>query len=617
MQSAEPVKETPQATPEVTQPASEPKKESKRPRKKNKRNKPNDTTENAENQDTKSGSKKKSDRPPRPPRVRKHVYVEEENWREKLKETVTLETKIPPKRKKADLMKRPDRTDMSKKLEKKNEQIRKKRKEIEKLFKEKDKIRNEEKKKQNEGYNAFITLKEEKEEIWEKVEAMRKELKFKSLRDKQTKWREKMRVMMDKSPFKGIAKTMEQAQAHINRLKMDFRDKKKTAKEEKAMTDSIRKFEKGLAHFEKVDTLKKKMDANWALLNDARDKLKPLESQLKIARAKLKKNNDEYKRKKAAEAEEKGEEKPDEKDEKEKKEKKERVLTPGEQEIMKKVKKARDDIDKLRKDKDEILDEFDLKMVEYRKDHLQFAKDNYINKLVNDLKYEEKQRKWEEDKAKREEERLQKLKDARKEIFTSELSKIQTVNGALQLLKLDKDRAEMFKEEKVQVPETEEKVDYEAENLELFVSKKKPKPGVFTKKKKHKKKRKERVNLAMLVNKKKESSLVQPDIAVILNEMGVPLPKDLNQVEETIKAVSGKRDEYLKLRERYVNEEVFEGEEADVVKKAEALMNAGRQWNGEEGEEGEIREQKAKKPKGKKPRKKKPVTENEDDFPSL
>lgn len=618
MQSADPVKEAPEETPQVEEPAPEKKKESKRPKKKNKRDKPKRGDKETEN--TENGTKK-NERPQRQPRVRKHVYQEEENWREKLAEEVTLETKVPAKRKKEDLMKRPERDEMNKKLEKKNLLVRKKRKEIEELFKQKDKIREEEMRKQNEGYTAFLTLKKEKDDAWEKVEALRAELKFNSLRDKQNKWRERMRQMMDKSPFKGIAKNMEQAKRHIEKLDMEFRDKKKTAKEEKLMTDSIRKFKKGLGHFEKVDALQKKMDANWDLFKAARERLKPLEEELKKAKGKLKKSNDEYKRKKELEKEEEGKKAPEnEGKEEKKKERKERVLTPGEEEIMKKVRKIREDIKKIHKEKDEIFDDFDKQMVEYRKDHFEYARENYINKLVNDLKREERQRKWEENKAKREEERQERLKDARKEIFTAELEKVNSVNGALQLLKLDRDRAELFKEgkEPVEGSGNVEQIDYEAENLELVVSKKKPHVAPVSKKRRNKKKRKEKVNLAMVMSKKKTNSLVPPDIAVILAEMGVEAPKELAQVDDTIKAVSAKRDEYLKLRERYVNEEKFEGEEANIVNKAEMLMNRGKDWEAKEGEEGEVREQKVEKGKPKRGKKKpKKLVENEDEFPSL
>lgn len=611
MQSAEPVNKTAAETPEPEKPVEEKKKESKRPKKKNKRDKPKDGDKKPEKAE--GGDKKRE----RPPRVRKHVYVEEENWREKLAETVTLETKVPPKRKKEDLMKRPERGDMNKKLDKKNELIRKKRKEIDALFELKEKIRDEEMRKQNEGYNAFLVLKKDKEEAWDKLESLRKELKFQALRDKQTKWRERMRVMMDKSPFKGVAKNMAQAKAHIEKLKMDFRDQKKTAKEEKAMTESIRKYEKGLGHFEKVDALRKKLDENRQAMTAAREKLRPLEEEHKAARARLKKNSDAYKKKKEREEEEKkekGEDAPEEK-----KERKKRVPSAAEEEVMVKVRKIREDIKKVRRDKDEIFDEFDKRMVEYRTDHFEFARDNYINYLVNKLKREERDRKWEENKAKEEQERLQKLKDARKEIFTAELEKVNSVNGALQLLKLDKDRAELYKAQTEEAPTGEAApVDYEAENLELFVSKKKPKQVPVSKKRRNKKKRKEKVNLAMVVQKKTEKSLVPPDIAVILAEMGVAAPKELGEVEATIKAVAAKREEYLKLRERYVNEEQFEGAEADIVDRAERVMKSDRNWNEGEGVEGEVREQKAEKGKPKRGKKKaRKVQENEDEFPSL
>ena len=562
----------------------------------------------------------KKERPPRPPRERKYVYVEPENWREELKKTVTLETKAPPQRKKADLMKKPDREDLKKKLNKKNAAMDKKRKEIKALFEEKDKIRDQERQKNNEGYSLFLKLKAEKEKAWDSLDKLRNKVKWKNLREKQTKKRDRLRALMDKSVFKGIAKNMVQAKKHIAKLKMEFRDMKKTAKEEKLMTDKISKYEKGLGHFEKVDTIQKQLDELRTKMDSARKQLDPLEKAFKTARYKFNKNNEEFKKKKEAEKEKNGgevEEKPKGKD----KEKKVRVLSEAEQQIVKKVQKVRDAIGKLREEKNLIFDEFDKQMMEYRQDHFEFAKANETNRILKRLKHEENQRKWEENKAKREEEALQKLKDARKEIFTEELEKINSVNGALQLLKLDKDRAHMMKAQD-QVEDSGEKpnIDLESENLELMVSKKVAQ-GYENRSKKNKKRQKKnkiknKVNLAMVKSNKGGKSLLPADITVTLREMRVEPPTDLSQVEDVIKAVAGKREEYLKLRERYVNEEKFEGVEAEMVVKAEANMKQGENW---EGEEGEIREKKReKKPKTNKSQKKKAVVEdNGENFPSL
>lgn len=612
MQTETPAQPPAEATPVPAEPkeeleASAPKEqtESKKPKKKNEKN---------------TGKK---ERPPRPPREKKHVYVEKENWREELEKTITLETKAPPQRKKADLMKKPDRDELKKKLNKKNAQMDKKRKEIKALWEEKDKIRESERQKNNEGYSLFLKLKEEKEAAWNALEKVRNKVKWKNLREKQTKKRDRLRTLMDKSVFKGIAKNMAQANKHIAKLKMDFRDMKKTAKEEKVMTDKISKYEKGLGHFEKVDSIQKQLDELRAKMDSARKQLDPVEKAFKSARNKFNKNNDAFKKKKEAEKEKNGEE-PKEKDSEKGKDKKTRVLSEAEQKIVKKVEKVRDAIGKLREEKNLIFDEFDKQMVEFRTDHFEFAKENFIHRILKRLKHEENQRKWEENKAKREEEALQKLKDLRKEIFTEELEKINSVNGALQLLKLDKDRAHMMKAQE-QVEESGEKpnIDLETENLEMMVSKKKDQ-GYENRSKKNRKRQKKnkiknKVNLAMVTSKNSGKSLLPADITVTLRDMKVAPPTELSQVEEVIKAVAAKREEYLKLRERYVNEEKFEGAEAEMVVKAEANMKQGENWVGEEGEEGEVRERKReKKPKAKKPQKKKAVVEdNGENFPSL
>ena len=590
----------------------------------------NEATKKTEKTNAKDSKKpgKKNDKSKgkkdRPPRKRKHVYVENENWKEEVEKTVTLETKEPKERKKEELMKRPVRDELTKKLNKKNNLIAKKRKEIDELYKQKDKIREEERKKNNEGYSLFKSLKEEKEKAWNALEKMRNKIKWKSLREKQTKKRDRLRTLMDKSVFKGIAKNMAQANKHISKLKMEFRDLKKTAKEEKLMTDKISKYEKGLGHFEKVDNIQKQLDEIKVKMDNARKELNPLEKAFKTARYKFNKNNEEFKKKKEEEKEKNGDAPAPEPENKEKgkdKEKKKRVLTEGEQEIVKKVQKVRDAINKLRDEKTALFDDFDKQMVDYRTDHFEFAKANLIRKILRNLKYKERQRKYEEDKVKRQEEELKVLKEARKEIFTEELEKINSVNGALQLLKLDKDRAHMVKNNEKVATGTNElgDIDLESENLQLMVSKKVPqtyKP-LSKKTKKRRKKNKEtvNVNLAEITKKTNDKSLLPADISVILRDMKVEALTDLAQLDDVIKAVSAKRDEYLQLRERYVNEEVFEGDEAAVVARGESLMSTS--GNMRDDGEGEFRDRKKDKKPKKAQMKKLKKEDKADDFPSL
>ena len=545
------------------------------------------------------------------------MFEEPEDWKKTLESEVTLETKVPPRRKKEDLKKKPQREDLNKKLDKKNELIKKKRKEIDALYKEKDQIRDEEKKKSNEGYNQFIELKDVKEKAWAKLSAAREKFNWKNLRTNQNKARDKLRTIMDKSPFKGIAKNTAQAQKYIARLKQEFRDKKKTAKEEKAMNEKIKKYEDGLVVFEKVDKLHAKLDDMREKMNTARDQIKPLEREYDAAKKKLNKNHEEFKKKKEEELEKNGGA-PVEKDSKEKKERKERVLTPAEKEIVKKVEKKREEINKIRKEKDALFEEFDKQMMEFRMDHFEFAKENLTFRILKRLKHEESQRKWEEDKKKREEERLQRLKDERKEIFTKEMEEINSVNGALQLLKLDRDRGSMIGQpSKAQVDANDlGELNIEDENLQLMEKKKSEgynyKPVSKKQSKRKRNRKKEKVNIAQLPSQSASKSLLPPDISLILKQMKVEEPADLSKVDEVIKAVSAKREYYLQLRDRYVNEEKFEGEEAEIVKRGEMFMNVTG-----EAEEGEVREVKEKKPKGKKKREKKPVEASGDEFPTL
>jgi hypothetical protein len=555
-----------------------------------------------------------TDKPKRKPREKKYVYNEDPDWKEKLKTEVTNKTKIPPKRKKEDLMARPDREVLNKKLKKTDAVINKKKESIKALYEEKDKLRKEDIAKNNEGWGKFNLLKDERDAAKKLYEEKKEELNFDKLKKLRETRQNKFRDLIEKSPFKGVAKTMEDAKKYIDGLKLNFRDVKKTAKEEKAMKDQIEKFEKGLNHFQKVEDARIKMEKAKEDFKLANQQIKALDNDLYHKRKKANKKWEELQEEKKL--------KEESQPEGTKEEKAKRPLTAGEKEIVKKVDKIRKEIDALYEEKRNHFDDFDKEMVKYREDHFQFAKDNYIAKLVYDLQREERQKKWEEDQKKREEEKVSRAKEARKEIFTSEIDKCKAAISILKLLSFEFKQDQKMSNTNQAAPVEDENNQLEIADENLQIISKKPKEVVVTPvskklKKKFKKKKGNKKTLLDMMPKKEASTLhlITPDIIETLTMSNIAVPTQLSEVDGTLEKLSKKEAEFLALRERYVNEEQFEGDEKSLIKNAERVMLKNRDYDDENQEE-EIKEKKPQKKNNAKPKKPK-LTNDESDFPSL
>lgn len=554
-----------------------------------------------------------AEKPKRKPREKKYVYNEDPDWKEKLKAEVTDKTKVPPKRKKEDLMAKPDREVLNKKLKKTDAVINKKKDLIKELYEEKDKLRKEDIAKNNEGWGKFNLLKEERDAAWKLYEDKKAELNFDKLKKLKEAKHNKFKDLIDKSPFKGVAKTMDEAKKYIDGLKLNFRDVKKTAKEEKAMKDQIEKFEKGLNHFQKVEDARVKMEKSREDFKLANQQIRTLENDLYHKKKKTNKKWEELQEEKKL--------KEENQPEGTKEEKAKRPLTAGEKEIVKKVEKIRKEIDALYEEKRKHFDEFDKEMVKYREDHFQFAKDNYVAKLVYDLQKEERQKKWEEDQKRKAEERLSQAKEARKEIFTSEIDRCKSAISILKLLSFEFKQDQKMNNAQQQTPVEDENTQLEIADENLQVVSKKPKEVVTVPvskklKKKFKKKKGNKKTLQEMLPNKEVSRLhlITPDIVETLSMSNITVPTQLSEVDETLEKLSKKEAEFLALRERYVNEEEFEGDEKDLVKNAERVMLKNRDYN--ENQEEDVKETKPHKKNNAKPKKAK-LTNEESDFPSL
>ena len=565
-----PAPEQPQEAQEA--PANDGKKTVKKGRKKRKR-KEGDNEETQNDQKKGKRTAKKGGRK----RERKFQWDEPKNWRKDVEETTTLETEMPPKVDKKDLPKKPEWKDTLKLLEKKNKEVTKKRKKIDELYKEKDAAREKAWEKQNVGQKEFRELKKNLDDAKTAVEEKRAELKMEAKKKKKGKKQDALRRLNDRNPFRGVAKSGAKAEEHIRNLEERFRDVRKTAKEEKAMMDEIKKLKAWLPNFQRVDELRAEVDKLKTEINKGWDVIKPLQKKRDAAWDKFKKNRDEYRLKKEAEEAEKGESKP--KEEEGKKGKKERVMSPEERAVLDKIEKVRDEIKLIYKAKDELVDAHDKKMMEFRKAHYEWVRGRYVAKVLKDLKYKAKQQKWEDEKEQRAAEEEKRKKEARKRIFETEIETVAAVASTLQLLKLDRDRPTtgLLSNGNVGAQETQfAEGELESENLEL-VARKKPRDEIVPlskkKRKNRKKKRGQKIMTVELVGDKRPKNMLIPaDTSASLTEMGIEIPTNLDQIEETLVEVGKKTQFYLNLREKFVEQQEMTEEEKKIVARGEANM---------------------------------------------
>lgn len=564
-----PTPEQPQDNQEA--PTKPEKKTAKKDRKKRKGKDNNDEEPEKNQKKGKNSAKKKPRR-----RERKFQWNEPKDWRKEVEETTTLETEMPPKVDKKDLPKKPEWKDTLKLLEKKNKEVTKKRKRIDDLYKEKDAARQKAWEEQNVGQKEFRELKKNLDDAKSAVEAKRAELKMEAKKKKRGKKQDALRKLNDRNPFKGVARSGAKAEEHIRNLEERFRDVRKTAKEEKAMMDEIKKLKAWLPNFQRVDELRGQIEKLKSEINQGWDVIKPLQKKRDAAWEKFKKNRDEYRLKKEAEEAEKGEAQPKEEG---KKGKKERVMSPEERAVLNKIEKVRDEIKLIYKAKDELVDEHDRKMMEFRKAHYEWVRGRYVAKILNDLKYKARQQKWEDEKEQRAAEEENRKKEARKRIFETEIETVGAVASTLQLLKLDRDRPanELNANKNLTCGvRTFAEGELESENLEL-VQRKKPRDEIVPlSKKKRKNRKKKRGPKAMTVelvgDKRAKDMLIPADTSASLTEMGIELPTTLDQIEQTLAEVGKKTQFYLNLREKYVEKQEMTADEQQIVARGEANM---------------------------------------------
>jgi len=327
----------------------------------------------------------------RPKRVNKHPYVEDKDWRLKLQETVTLETKKPVFQNKEDRMEKPNRDDLTAQLAKKNELIQQKRKKIEELYLEKNELWKAIRDKSDEGKTEYLKLKADKEEAFQAWDKAKKELNFDKLMKQKTKLQNAKKNKIEKNVFKGIAKTLPQAKAYIVQLKQEYRDTMKSCSQDKQMTENIKKFEKALTKFESIEKLSNELDEAFIKVKEAKAIIDPLFKKFKICKDRLHKNYEKFNSMKEAKKEE---EKKNVTKEDKKEEKKKRVLTPEEQKIMDKIDNVRKEISTIGESKDGLFEAYDLSMYNYRKEHFDYIVARETEKLLyvlQDAEYERKE----------------------------------------------------------------------------------------------------------------------------------------------------------------------------------------------------------------------------------
>ncbi len=543
---------------------------------------------------------------------RNHRFVYPENWREDIKQAVTLETEVLAMPKKAEILRRPDVQKLKnsigtieENISKNFDQVKiinKELKEINDLIRNKNsgifaelKILNKEKKGYYEQMDDLKVQKQKVGDFLNKVDENLKELSKRSYKNK----------LWKKESLVGIIREKEEK----------FNNMMKTAQEEKTMREDINKLKKGLKIIPEAEAFRKKKTENLEKMKNLKGKSNKVFEKLQALKKKIHALHmilDENKAKKDQEKKEKNKEVEQtnegdwtkEGEDGQKKKRKKRTLTPDEEQLEARKKVFLDEISELKNQRKNLRKKFNEDYLAFEKQKFEIKKIEYTSKCKQYLTRNERKKKQAEENAKYREEEAKRAKEALQFKYQKEVGLCENLIKELLALKnKDEKKEDEFKNEKSEVKADEKMI--QDENLVMMKSKKQMyaeeeqgiKPGMNKKKRRH---RKKKAKVAKVENKMSINlySLQQFDSLKIMP------PTNLNAIDGVITELNEKKDYFLNLRE-----EAIKFSEQNPLE-----FQKQQQKEQDYEEEGEEEEQKKVPKKNKKAKK---VVINDEEFPGL
>lgn len=550
----------------------------------NKDNKNKDTTED---KGQNFNRKDKKDQKPRKPR-----FEPPANWKEEIEKTITADSKVPSLPADAERLHKPNYNKLRNDLDFCEGEMDKHYKKIDSLKDEQKKIRFELRDKNATLFDELKRLNDERK-VHSAALAENKELK-KQYNDKINHIDEQLRSV-EKKNFQGKLMRKKELMDLIKIKEEEFKNTKKTSAEEKKMNDEITRLKnmiKSIPEFEKLQVERQKYNDLVREINKKNkvefEKMQKVSDLISEVRVRL----DETTLKIKQEKQEEGEG-----------EKKKHTPSVAEQQLESIKQEHYDEIKKLKEKKQKLREKYEQDWTDFEKQQFELDKIHFMQKVQKRLRREEREKKRKEEEEKQKAYEEEKAKELLQFKYQEEINLCESLATLLEDMKPDKKVTKNIIEQK-EITHHEVNPDIlKQENLVYIKPKKFDDAADTIVNKKKNKQQKNKKKEVKIENPESEKVNIHFDTLNLFNEIKVMPPTTYAQLDTVINQLNEKRDYYIKLREKEI-------EEAGNVKEGEGK-------EGEEGE-GETPEVQEEKPRESKPaRQQKAVELKEEDFPEL
>lgn len=531
---------------------------------------------------------------------RKPRYEIPEGWMEECENTVTKDMKLPSLPSDKDRIQRPNFNKMKNDMAFYESKIQERFKKIDSLKEEQRKIRNAMWEKNSTLYDELKKLNEERKvhsEVLKKNKKKKEELLGKINQiDNQLK-------DFEKKSGSGSGRVMRKKElTDLLKQKQDeFKNTKKTSAMEKKMVEEMNKLKsqlKTIPGFEKLKVARgKKSDVIREISKQNKaefEEIQRINSLCDAIRVKLDENTLKIKK---------------EKEEKEKEEggKKKKMPSKAETELEAMKQEHYDEIKKLKESKKGLWEKFDKDYYEFEKQQFEVRKVGFMQKIQKRLRREEREAKWKEEEEKFKLMEEEKVKELLQFKYAEEINLCESLLNLVDDMRPDKKKEE-GKTFTVAKPTTH-KVDetlLNEENL-VYIKPKVKEDNVVNRKKKKRQKKNKKKAFTGDINEQKVT--IHFDTLNLFNEIKVVPPSTYGQIDECVKQLNEKKEYYLELR----NKEIENADKVEEKKEGEEELEEVK----EEKEEKEEEKKEEEVKKVKKQPKKKAIKMNEDNFPTL
>ena len=526
--------------------------------------------------------KEKKDNQPRKPR-----FEPPADWKEQLEKTVTIDSKVPTLPVEGDRLQKPNYNKLRNDIDFCEEEIQKHYDKIDILKEDQKKIRHEVSDKNFTIKDDLKKLRDERKTFANAL-SENKELK-KQYTEKMNNFDEQMRATEKKSQTGKLMKKQDLLDM-IKNKEEEFKNTKKTSAEEKKMNDEIQRLKlmiKSIPEFEKLKDEKYKYNDLIKELNknssEIFDKLTKVNKSIFDLEAKLGETTIKIKQ---------------EKEEEQENGKKKYVPTPAESDIEAAKQVHFNELKKLKDKKQKLREKYEEDWTNFEKQQFELDKIYIMQKIQKNLKREEREKK------RKEEDEKQKLLDEEKAKeflqfkYHEEINLCDSLITILEDLKPDKKTQKTFVEAKEVTEHTVDNEKLKQDNL-VYLKPKKFNDSVdsVVNKKKNKQQKNQKKEVPVTTNETDKVNIHFESLN-LFNEIKVVPPTNFAQLDGVISQLNEKKEYYLNLRAKEMDEAVNVKPTGENKNNSEEVV-----------EEKQQKEKSARKPKA--------VELKEDDFPEL